>query len=163
MKPQLHVLVVLGEGGHTKECLRLVELLGTMRYRYSYILVHGDTLSGPQIRVAGPTYRVTRPGNIKSHRLARFLKFPVCMLQATLALVQSRPDAVLTSGPGVAVPVCVVAKLIGSRVIYVECCARVRSLSITGTWMRRIADLFFVQWEDLLPVVPGAIFAGRVV
>lgn len=163
MSGVVHVLAILGEGGHTTECLSLVHLLGAERYRFSYVLVHGDEVSERKIRFPGKIYRVLRPGNVKTHPLTRFLKYPICTLEAIVALARSRPDAVLTTGPGVAVPVSLVARFFGSRIIYVESVARVRSLSKTGDLMRRIAHLFFVQWEELLPVVPGAIFAGRVV
>ena len=158
---QMHLLVMLGEGGHTKQCLRLVDLLGTSHFRYSYVLVSGDRLSRDRIRVPGPMYRIVRPGNTKSHPLTRLVKLPFCMLQAAIMLARARPDAVLSTGPGMAVPVSLFARVIGCRVIYVESCSRVRSLSSSGNFMRHIADLFFVQWQDLLPSVPGAVFAGR--
>jgi beta-1,4-N-acetylglucosaminyltransferase len=157
----LHVLVVLGEGGHTKQCIRLVDLLGSSRFRYSYVLVSGDHVSAQHVRVPGPMYPIARPANVKSHLLTRLIRLPLCMVQASAIIARARPDVVLSTGPGVAVPVCVMAKLIGSRVIYIESYSRVRTLSLTGRLMRHIADLFFVQWEDLLPHVPEAVFAGR--
>jgi len=157
----LHVLVVMGEGGHTKQCLRLVELMGTAGYRYSYVLVAEDTVSESKIRVAAPVYRVVRPGCVKSGGLSRLVTVPWSTLQAALLLLRVRPDAVVTAGPGVALPVCLTAKLMGATIIFVESCSRVRRLSLTGRLMRPLADLFFVQWEELLPAAPGALFAGR--
>ena len=157
----LHVLAVLGEGGHTKQCLRLIDLLGTTDYRYSYVLVVEDKLSEAQIRVPGPVYRVVRPGCVMSARWQRVLTVPLSIFQAAAVLRRARPDAVITAGPGVALPVCLMAKLMGTKVIFVESCSRVRELSLTGKLMRYLADLFFVQWEELLPAVPGAVFAGR--
>jgi beta-1,4-N-acetylglucosaminyltransferase len=54
-----------------------------------------------------------------------------------------------------------VAKLVGASVIYVESLSRVRRLSLTGRLMRPLADLYFVQWEELRPAAPRAVFAGR--
>jgi UDP-N-acetylglucosamine:LPS N-acetylglucosamine transferase len=76
-------------------------------------------------------------------------------------LLRARPDAVLTTGPAVAVPVCLMARLLGVSVVFVETGSRIHGLSSTGRFMRRIASLYFVQWEDLRPLVPRAIFAGR--
>jgi hypothetical protein len=61
----------------------------------------------------------------------------------------------------VAVPVSVFAKLLGARIIYVESFSRVRRLSITGRLLRPLADLFFIQWEELRPAAPRAVYAGR--
>ncbi|MDQ3855901.1 MAG: UDP-N-acetylglucosamine transferase subunit ALG14 [Chloroflexota bacterium] len=161
MKQVIHVLAVMGEGGHSKELLRLVDLMGSEEYRYSYILADKDQVTENKIRVSGPIYRIVRPGSVMSHKLAPLLKYPVCMLQAVVALLRARPDVVITSGPGVAVPACVVAKLMGSRVVFVETGSRIYGLSLTGKLMRRVADLYFVQWQELLPCAPGAVFAGR--
>jgi beta-1,4-N-acetylglucosaminyltransferase len=158
---RLHVLMVMGEGGHTKQCLRLVDLMGTADYRYSYVLVAEDTVSESKIQVPGPVYRVVRPGCVKSGGLSRLASVPWSTLQAIVLLRRVRPDAVVTAGPGVALPVCLAARLVGARVIFVESCSRVRRLSLTGWLMRPLADLFFVQWEELQASVHGAVFAGR--
>jgi beta-1,4-N-acetylglucosaminyltransferase len=157
----IHVLVVMGEGGHTKQCLRLIDLLGTTNYRYSYIVVAEDQVTVAKLRVPGAVYRVSRPGSTKSHLLVRLVKLPRCALQSSLAVLRTRPDAVLSTGPGVAVPVCAIAKLLGARIIYVESFSRVRRLSLTGRLLRRLADLFFIQWEELRAVIPRAVYAGR--
>jgi beta-1,4-N-acetylglucosaminyltransferase len=157
----VHVLVVMGEGGHSKQCLRLVDLMGTTRYRYSYILVAEDAVTLSKLRVPGPVYRVRRPGSVKSSVLEQVARLPLCTLQAAFALARLHPDVVLTTGPAVAVPVSLIAKLVRARIIYIESCSRIQHLSTTGKIMRYLADLYFVQWEELLPAVPKAVFAGR--
>jgi len=157
----IHVLVVLGEGGHTKQCLRLIDLLGTTNYRYSYIVVAEDPVTEAKIRVPGAVHRVARPGSTKSHLLVRLARLPRCTLHSGIAVLRTRPDAVVSTGPGVAVPVCAVAKLLGARIIYVESFSRVRRLSLTGRLLRQLADLFFIQWEELQPLIPRAVYAGR--
>ena len=157
----IHVLVVTGEGGHTKQCLRLIELLGTANYRYSYVVVAEDPVTLAKIRVPGAVHRVARPGSTKSTLAVRLARLPRCTLESGLAVLRARPDAVLTTGPGVAVPVCAIAKLLGARIIYVESFSRVRRLSLTGRLLSRLADLFFVQWEELRAFVPQAVYAGR--
>ena len=49
----MHLLLVLGEGGHTKEMLRLADLLGAS-HRYSYVLVNDDQVSASKIAISGP-------------------------------------------------------------------------------------------------------------
>jgi beta-1,4-N-acetylglucosaminyltransferase len=159
----MRVLVVMGEGGHSKECLRLVDLMGEEAYRYAYILVADDHVTAAKIRVPGPIYRIVRPscGKTNTNRLMHALKFPLSALQAAVALRRVRPDLVLTTGPAVAVSVCVAAKLMGIDIVFVETGSRIHRLSTTGRFMRWIADLYFVQWQELLPAVPRAVFAGR--
>jgi UDP-N-acetylglucosamine:LPS N-acetylglucosamine transferase len=154
--------MVMGEGGHTKQCLRLLELMGTADYRYSYVLVAGDEVTQAKLSASGAVYRVWRPGTIKSNPFLRLLLLPISAIQSAVVVARLRPDAVLSTGPGVAVPVCAAGKVFGARIIFVEDFCRVRGLSLTGRLMRSLADLYFVQWEDLRPAVPRAVYAGRV-
>jgi beta-1,4-N-acetylglucosaminyltransferase len=158
-----HVVVVIGEGGHSKECLRLVDLMGQENYQFTYILESQDQISRSQLRVPGPVHRVVRPTCVvKRHPIRDSLKLLWCALQAAAVLIRARPDALVSTGPAVVVPVSLVAKLLGARIFYVETGSRIHTLSTTGKIMRHIADHFFVQWEELLPAAPpGAIFAGR--
>lgn len=160
---RVHLLVVVGEGGHSAQCLRLVDLLGPDAYRYSYILENRDRVSEGKIRAPGPIYRVVRPSCVISRRLLPdALKFIWCTLQSAWVLLRTRPDVVISVGPAVAVPVSLVAKLLRKKVIYLESASRTQGLSLTGRLMGYLADLFFVQWEEVLPVAPRrAIFAGR--
>jgi UDP-N-acetylglucosamine:LPS N-acetylglucosamine transferase len=81
--------------------------------------------------------------------------------QALVALVRSRPQAVISTGPGPAVPVSLLAKALGITVIYIETGSRVFALSTSGKVLYRFADLFFVQWPELVSAWPRAIYAGR--
>lgn len=156
----IHLLIILGEGGHSKEVLRMADLLGA-GYRYSYIIVHDDEVSASKILMKGQLYHVIRPRD-KSHNVViDMLKTLLCGLQSLGILLRCRPNAIITTGPGVAVPVCAVAKLLRCKIIFIETGSRVHSLSTTGRIIYLFADLFFVQWEELLPLHPKAIYAGR--
>jgi beta-1,4-N-acetylglucosaminyltransferase len=154
------LLLVLGEGGHTKEMLRLADLMGG-GWRYAYVLVNDDEVSASKISAPGRIWRVIRPRD-KAHRPLRdALKTALCSVQALALLLRVRPAAVISTGPSVAVPVCAVAKLLRIKVIFIETGSRIHALSTTGRIVYRFADLFLVQWEELLPSCPRAIYAGR--
>jgi beta-1,4-N-acetylglucosaminyltransferase len=154
------ILVVLGSGGHTKEMIRLVDLLG-QRYEYGYLVAEDDELSPQKIRVPGPVHRVMRP-RWKDTGLPVVVARTLCSaFQALVALVRLRPRAIVSTGPGPAVPASLLAKLLGIKVIYIETGSRVFALSSSGRILYRFADLFFVQWPELLQSYPKAIYAGR--
>lgn len=155
-----HLCLVLGEGGHTKEMLRLADLLGS-DYHYSYILVRDDEVSASKITLPGPLYRVTRPRDKEHHALGDAAKTLLCAVQSLAILLRTRPDAVLSTGPGVALPALAAAKLLRRKVIFIETGSRIHALSTTGRMVYRFADLFFVQWQELLASCPRAIYAGR--
>ncbi|NPA90797.1 MAG: hypothetical protein GXO55_05045 [Chloroflexi bacterium] len=157
---ELRVLVILGEGGHTVEMIRLVDLLGPV-YRYAYVVVKEESLSEQKIRIPGPIYRINRPQWKVEPRWKVALRYVRLTWQSMWILARARPQVILQSGPGLAVPLSLLGKLLGARVIYVENGARVRHPSLTGRIMYRFADLFFVQWPELQEhVFPNAIYAG---
>lgn len=48
----------------------------------------------------------------------------------------------------------------GKKIIYIESFARVHNPSLTGRLVYKIADLFIVQWEDMLKVYDKAVLGG---
>jgi beta-1,4-N-acetylglucosaminyltransferase len=156
------LLIVLGSGGHTKEMIRLVDLLG-QKYEYCYLVSMDDELSVQKIQVPGSVYRVARPRWKDTSLPVVIGRTLLSAAQALVALIRTRPQAIISTGPGPAVPASLLAKLLGIRVIYIETGSRVFALSSSGKILYRFADLFFVQWSELLTLYPKAIYAGRLV
>ena len=76
--------------------------------------------------------------------------------------VKEKPDAVITTGTMVALPVCFLAKLMKKKVIYIETFARVRDCTRAGKLMYKVADLFIYQWEYLEEFYPNGVFGGSI-
>lgn len=160
----MRVLVVLGEGGHTRQMLMLLDDLGP-EYDYRYLIAEGDQLSQGKIRHPGPVYRAPRP---RTKLKGKTDPAAVAAWHTARSLVrlwplmrQIRPDVLLANGPSLAVPAVLLGKLLGARVIWVETASRVDELSTSARLAYRWADLFFVQWPQLVEKYPQAIYAGR--
>jgi beta-1,4-N-acetylglucosaminyltransferase len=72
-------------------------------------------------------------------------------------LLRERPSLVLVNGPGTCLPVAVLAAALSRlrlippcRVVFVESICRVKSLSLTGKLLYRVADRVLVQWQELM-------------
>ncbi len=73
------------------------------------------------------------------------------VLKAIYVLLKENPDIIISTGGGdIAVPFCYIGKLLGKKVIFVETLARITTPSGAGKFVYPIADLFLVQWEQLL-------------
>jgi UDP-N-acetylglucosamine:LPS N-acetylglucosamine transferase len=72
-----------------------------------------------------------------------------------------RPDAVLSTGAALAVPLLTLARLTGRRAIYVESFTRSRGLSVSGRLVYPIASSFFVQWPEAA-TRPKARYVGSI-
>ena len=96
--------------------------------------------------------------NFQPHRRWTLLANAVQALFWTLV---KRPDVIITTGAGVTVPTVFFAKkLLKTKVIFINSAADVTEPSRTPVWIEKYADMFLVQWEDLLPRFPNAIHCG---
>lgn len=77
------------------------------------------------------------------------------------AIRRRRPDAILTTGAGVAVPFFVLAKMYGVPTVYIEVYDRLTSPTLTGRMCRPLASAFCVQWAEQLAAYPDAEVIGR--
>lgn len=79
---------------------------------------------------------------------------------AVRVLLVERPDVVVSTGAGAALPFFAIARVLGIRTVYVEVYDRIRMSTLTGRLCRRISNLFCVQWPEQLDVYPGATVVG---
>lgn len=88
-------------------------------------------------------------------------KFFLNLWEAYRILRKERPDVILSTGAGPAVPFAIVGRLLfGTRVVFVETITRIHKPSMTGRIMYRLAHAFFYQWEALRPFFPKAKHGG---
>ena len=76
-------------------------------------------------------------------------------------LARERPEVVVSTGAGVALPFFVVARLSGTPSVYLEVVDRVDSRTMTGWFCRALATRFCVQWTEQARLYPGAEVIGR--
>ena len=92
--------------------------------------------------------------------------FPVWMIVNTLKsfflFVRGKPDVVITTGVLAMVPLSLIAKAFGKKLIYIESFAKVSSPTETGKLLYKFADLFYVQWQSMKKFYPNAIFLGGI-
>lgn len=79
-------------------------------------------------------------------------------LRASVGLVlRERPELVVTSGAGVVLAFCALARARGARVLFAETMARVDDISQSGRLLSRLAHRTLVQWAEARRVLPGAV------
>ncbi len=160
------LLIVLGAGGHTRQMLRLVDLLGR-EFDFCYVLPDYDDISESKIRIPGPVYHIKQPRQKRQGRtdgpLTVLRRMPGALLTAWHILGDAHPDAVIGAGPSLQIPIAIAAKLRGVPHIFVETASKIEFLSFTARiiYNYRLYDRFYVQWEHLVEKYPRARYAGR--
>ncbi len=81
---------------------------------------------------------------------------------ARRVLADVRPDLVVSTGAGVAVPFFWLARAHGASTIYLEVFDRVDSRTITGRLCRPVSDLFLVQWPEQQTMYRDSVLLGTV-
>lgn len=76
--------------------------------------------------------------------------------------VKEKPDIIISTGVLATIPLCVIAKVFGKKLIYIESFAKVTSGTETGKLLYKISDQFYVQWEEMLKIYPNAIYIGGI-
>jgi UDP-N-acetylglucosamine:LPS N-acetylglucosamine transferase len=91
-------------------------------------------------------------------------RFMVNLWEAFTILRRERPDVILSTGAGPAVPFAIVGKiLLRTKVIFIETITRTTGPSLTGRIMYRLADDFFYQWRALERSFPKGRYGGPLV
>ena len=170
-KQRIKTLVVLGSGGHTAEMLRLITDFDFDRYApLTLVTASTDTTSRAKAERELPQAALATARWVQIPRAREvgqsFVTSVPSTLHALWACVHliwtASPDLVLVNGPGTCVPVAVLARLSGSRVIFVESWCRVESLSLTGRVLYYVAHRFVVHWPELARRYPRAEYLGRI-
>ncbi|BAU13983.1 oligosaccharide biosynthesis protein Alg14 like protein [Leptolyngbya sp. NIES-3755] len=71
-------------------------------------------------------------------------------------LRRDRPDLVISTGAGVAVPFLLLAKLFGSQTIFIESITRVNDLSLSAKLSLPFLNVLYVHWAELQHRYPKA-------
>lgn len=141
------VCLVASCGGHLAE----LRALRTAYEDLDHFFVVNDVIALPA-EMRGRTYFVVHA--------ERNLKTLVNLFEALRILRRERPDVILSTGAGPAVPFALVGKLLGIRNVFVEISAQVDRPSLTGRIMYRLADRFYYQWPKLQRFFPRATYGG---
>lgn len=146
------MLLVCSAGGHLLQ-LWMLEAVWRSRRHAWVTLAREDSVSllagEPVVFAHGPTTR-----NVAN--LARNL------LLAWRVVRRMRPHVLLTTGAGVAVPFAWIARLHGTKVVYVESLTRVERPSLSCRLIAPVASRLYVQWPELAPALRRAHYAGSV-
>jgi beta-1,4-N-acetylglucosaminyltransferase len=146
----MRVLLVCSSGGH------LIQLHNLKRWweRHDRMWVTFEKLDSTSLlaneRVAWAYHPTTR--NLRN--LLRNLGL------AWKVLRSYRPDVVVSSGAGVAVPFFLLARLLRRPTVYVEVYDRIDTPTVTGRLCYPLSDLFLLQWEEQRRNYPKGVVIG---
>lgn len=150
------VLFISSTGGHLSEMMQLNNLFK----KYDYYIVTEKTKSNLYLmdkycgRVDYLTY------GTKDHMLSYPFKLLYNCFKSLYLYFKIHPDYIITTGAHTAGPMCCIGKIFGSRIIYIETFANIKTKTVTGKLLYPISDKFIVQWDSMKKLYPKAIDGG---
>lgn len=147
---QRHALLVGSSGGHLAQMVALRPWWSTWRRTW----VTFDTTDALSLLRDEHVVWAFHPTTRNVPNLFRNLRLAYRVLRA------ERPDIVVSTGAGVALPFFVLAWLMRIPTAYIEVYDRIDTPTLTGRLCRPFATRMCVQWEEQLAVYPGATLIG---
>ena len=152
---KLKICFAASTGGHFEQLMMLKPL---MKKYDSFILTEKTD------------YEVKNNNDIKVYKINQVnrkqILFPINMfinaIKSFAIFIKEKPDLVITTGVLAMIPMCLIAKIFGKKLIYIESFAKISSPTLTGKFLYKYADQFYVQWEKMLEIYPNAIYKGGI-
>lgn len=92
------------------------------------------------------------------------IKMIVNLIKSLYIYAIEKPDVIISTGVLATIPMLFIGHAFHKKVIYIESFAKISSPTKTGKLIdnKKIADRFYVQWEEMLKVYPDAIYKGGI-
>lgn len=150
------VLFISSTGGHLSEMMQLKSMFD----KYDYHIITEKTKSNDKLSKIYPNRVNYLIYGSKDHLVLYPFKLLVNCIKSLYFYIKIKPKFIITTGAHTAGPMCCIGKIFGSKIIYIETFANINSKTITGRLVYHFADLFIVQWKDMLKLYPKAVYGG---
>lgn len=141
-------------GGHYEQLLMLKPLIE----KYDSFVITEETLYKAKVKDTKMYYMKQVNRREKSFIPNMLVNF----FRSLKIYFKEKPDVVICTGVLAMIPICLIAKAAGKKLIYIESFAKVTSATQSGKLLYKFADQFYVQWEQMLKIYPNAIYLGGI-
>ncbi len=150
------VMFISSTGGHFTEMMQLKKMFN----KYDYYIVTEKTKSNLFLKEQYKKRISFLMYGTKDHMITYPLKLLFNCFKSLFIYIKVRPSFIITTGAHTSGPMCCIGKLFGTKIIFIETMANMSTKSITGRIVYKFADLFLVQWKNMLELYPKAKYKG---
>lgn len=152
------IILICSDGGHLAQMLELKEMFE----KYDYLLVTEKTPATLQIsKLYNVQYLKSRSSG-SSRNFNFFLTLFANFYFSCKILIKHFPKAIITTGSHTAVPLCLLGKLCGVKIIWILSFARIFSRAFSADIVYPFADQFIVQWPTMQKFYKKSIYLGSI-
>ncbi len=152
-RKKLRICLAASAGGHISQLLKLAE---SWKGHETFCVTTTEVVREKLSRF-GAVYVV---GECNRQHLLRVVKV---LMRCIKIMVKEKPDVVLSTGAAAGCLLCLLGKILGAKVIWIDSITNVERISLSGRMVRCVADLFLVQWPELAGQYKKVEFVGTVI
>jgi len=116
------------------------------------------------------TFRRADSESLAKTEKAHFIELPrrnpistmKAFFQSISILRREKPSLVVSTGADAGLVVCIAAKLLGKKVVFIESFCRPSKPGLSGRIAYLFADLFIYQWKELKNFYPNGVYGGSI-
>lgn len=153
-KRRKKICLAASSGGHYEQLMMLIPLLkdydGFVLTERTVYMADSNDLR---------TYHIFQ---VNRKEIAFIPKMFINTLMSMMHYIKERPNVIICTGVLAMIPMCLIIKIFGGKLIYIESFAKSTSPTITGKLLYRFADRFYVQWPKMLEFYPDAVCLGGI-
>ncbi len=151
---RIKICFAASSGGHYEQLMMLKPLME----KYDSFIITEKTLYSVDVK-GGKNYYIEQ---VNRRERTFLLKMLVNSFRSLYIFLHERPDIIICTGVLAMIPMCLIGKIAGKKLIYIESFAKVTSPTETGKLLYKYADQFYVQWEPMLRFYPRALYLGGI-
>ena len=153
-KRTLKICFAASSGGHFDQLMMLRPLME----QHNSFIVTEKTAYETNVQGIKMYYMV----QVNREEISCILELLVNTFKSLRLYFAEKPDVIICTGVLAMIPLCLICKLFGKKLIFIESFAKVTSPTRSGKLLYHFADQFYVQWPQMLEVYPDAIYVGGI-
>lgn len=145
---KINVCFAASAGGHLEQLMMLKKVMNEYN---SFILTEKLKYD-----IVDNEMDIQYVNHINRKEFGWVLKFIKVFFQSIIIFAKKKPDCIICTGVLAMIPMCIICKIFGCHVVYIESFAKSNSPTETGKLLYKFADNFYVQWESMKKFYPKA-------
>jgi len=166
----MKICLVCASGGHLTEMLKISD---AFKDKDVFLITYEEEFLS-KYSLCNSSYNINRVYFIKNYvvssinkkKLVKLLNYIrqilVLFAEEILIFIREKPDIIISTGSGIAIPIFIFAKPFRRKLIFIESLCRIKNLSMTARIILPIVDIMLVQWKDLVRKYKKARYEGNI-
>ena len=150
---RLKICLAASAGGHLSQLLKVA---GCTDGHDVFVVTTSETVRAKLTSIG----RVHVVGECNREHMLRVMGV---LVRCIRIVFRERPDVIISTGAAPPCLCCLLAKLLGAKVVWVDSITNVERISLSGRMVRPVADLFLVQWPELAQKYRGVEYVGAII